>query len=303
MTSWKKLIMGKCKFNEGWLDSVHYRKWLKPVVGNICEAYCTMCKKKIQLGTMGVKALDSHAKSVKHANNAQAMEKTLPITARFPPANGAKEPVASTSRPTATAPPPEANFSQPAADAPPAPPPATAAARVDLRTSFGSTPTLKAEVLWTLHTISKHHSYNGNEGVSALFKCMFPDSDIANSFSCGADKTAYIAKFGLAVYIKEELVSKVNKSPFVLMFDESLNQTTKNKQLDVHVRFWDEGQVQSRYLGSEFMGHSTAKDLLSHLKVSTINHTHNDRQTHTCTDCPTYARVDCSSHFCFVSFI
>ncbi|XP_028296859.1 uncharacterized protein LOC114458643 [Gouania willdenowi] len=125
---------------------------------------------------------------------------------------------------------------------------------------------MKAEVLWTLNTIAKHQSYNGNEGISELFKSMFPDSDIATTFTCGSDKTAYIAKFGLAVHIKEELVSKVNKSPFVLMFDESLNETTKNKQLDVHVRFWDEGQVQSRYLGSQFMGHSTAQDLLSHLK-------------------------------------
>ncbi|XP_078027544.1 uncharacterized protein LOC117265688 [Epinephelus lanceolatus] len=95
---------------------------------------------------------------------------------------------------------------------------------------------------------------------------MFPDSDIAGTFTCGADKTAYIAKFGLAIHIKDELVSKVNKSPFVLMFDESLNEITKTKQLDVHVRFWDEGQVHSRYLGSQFMGHSTAQDLLSHLK-------------------------------------
>ncbi|XP_072571938.1 uncharacterized protein [Paramormyrops kingsleyae] len=125
---------------------------------------------------------------------------------------------------------------------------------------------MKAEVLWTLNTIAKHQSYNGNEGISELFKCMFPDSDITNTFSCGPDKTAYIAKFGLAVHIKEELLSKVNKSPFVLMFDESINETTKNKQLDVHVRFWDEGQIQSRYLGSRFMGHSTAQDLLSHLK-------------------------------------
>lgn len=54
------------------------------------------------------------------------------------------------------------------------------------------------------------------------------------------------------------------------MFDESLNETTKNKQLDVHVRFWNEGQVQSRYLGSQFMGHSTAQDLLSQLKVRVI---------------------------------
>lgn len=61
------------------------------------------------------------------------------------------------------------------------------------------------------------------------------------------------------MYIKEDLVSKVNKSPFVLMFDESLSQTTKNKQLDVHVCFWDEGQVQSRYLDSKYKGHSTGK--------------------------------------------
>ena len=100
---------------------------------------------------------------------------------------------------------------------------------------------------------------------------MFPDFDIASTFTCGANKTAYIAKFGLAIHIKDELVSKVNKSPFVLMFDESLNETTKTKQLDVHVHFWDEVQVQSRYLGSQFMGHSTAQDLLSHLKVSLIN--------------------------------
>lgn len=70
---------------------------------------------------------------------------------------------------------------------------------------------------------------------------MFPDSDIANTLTCSANKTAYEAKFGLATYIKDKLVSKVNKSPFVLIFVESFNETTKNKQLDVHVRFWDEG--------------------------------------------------------------
>ena len=46
---------------------------------------------------------------------------------------------------------------------------------------------------------------------------MFPDSDIAHSFRCGADKTAYIAKFGLAVHIRDELVSKVNQSPLLLV--------------------------------------------------------------------------------------
>ncbi|KAJ8346945.1 hypothetical protein SKAU_G00283460 [Synaphobranchus kaupii] len=38
----------------------------------------------------------------------------------------------------------------------------------DLRTTFGSTPTLQAEVLWTLHTVAKHQSYNANEGIGSM---------------------------------------------------------------------------------------------------------------------------------------
>ena len=79
-------------------------------------------------------------------------------------------------------------------------------------------------------------------------------------------------RFGLAPYIKKELISKVNEDAFVIMFDESMNRSTKNKQLDLHVRHWmtDETSthVQSRFFGSQFLGHSTADDLLEHFKVN-----------------------------------
>ena len=52
------------------------------------------------------------------------------------------------------------------------------------------------------------------------------------------------------------------------MFDESLNKSTQQKQMDVHVRYWHAGQVTSRYLGSEFMGHATAADKLKKLTSS-----------------------------------
>lgn len=94
-------------------------------------------------------------------------------------------------------------------------------------------------MLWTFHTVTKHQSYTGNENIDELFQIMFPDSEIAKTFKCGKDKTAYMARFGLADYIKKDLISKIT-GPFVLMFDESLNQTNKTKQLDVHVRFWYE---------------------------------------------------------------
>lgn len=91
----------------------------------------------------------------------------------------------------------------------------------------GSTPTLRAEVMWVLKTVSEHHSYTSNENVTI----MFPDSEVAATFSCGSNKTAYITKFGLAPFITKELTDHVNMSNgFVIMFDESLNKMTKSKQ-------------------------------------------------------------------------
>ena len=50
-------------------------------------------------------------------------------------------------------------------------------------------------------------------------------------------KTACISKFEIIPYISEQIVADANKDAFVLMFEESLNQTTKKKHLDVHVRY------------------------------------------------------------------
>lgn len=43
----------------------------------------------------------------------------------------------------------------------------------DIQALCGSTPTLKAELMWTLKRISDHHSYTSNENISKLFKVMF----------------------------------------------------------------------------------------------------------------------------------
>lgn len=141
--------MGKCKFNNLWMDKISFRHWLKPVVGNVHEAYCTLCKKRIQLATMGVKALDSHAKSAKHENLLKLKDRTPSVSSVFPVTVASQ---------LAAAPAAQAHVSQ---LTPPAAASASTAAPppiVDLRTAFGSTPTLKAEVLWTLHCISKHQS-------------------------------------------------------------------------------------------------------------------------------------------------
>lgn len=224
--------MGKCKFNDNWRERF---EWVKRVPNNNCEAYCTLCKRALKLGTLGVKALESHQKSDKH----QASEKSKRESHAMTPFCS----VASTEGGTSSS----SNLSE----------------------LMGSASTMKAEVIWVFNTVVKHQSYRSNDDVAELFELMFPDSKIAKTFSCGKDKTAYIARFGLAQFIKQDLVSKVS-GPFVIMFDESLNRATKNKQLDLHIRYWDGEKVHSRYLGSQFMGHSTANDLLKEVKVSSV---------------------------------
>jgi len=55
---------------------------------------------------------------------------------------------------------------------------------------------------------------------------------------------------------------------FVLAFDESLNKITQSGQMDVHIRYWDEvsERVMTRYVGSQFLGHATAIDLVDAFK-------------------------------------
>ena len=81
-------------------------------------------------------------------------------------------------------------------------------ATTDIRSTFASTETLKAELLWTLQTVAKDQSYHSNDDIAPLFTLMFPDSATAQGFSCGENKTAYLAKYGLGQFIKQKLVAQ-----------------------------------------------------------------------------------------------
>ena len=95
-----------------------------------------------------------------------------------------------------------------------------------------------------------------------IFRLMFSDSKIASQFSCGEKKAAYLTTFGLGPYFADQLFKNLQSKPaYVLLFDETLNEDLQEKQLDVYVRFWEDRQVVTRFLHSEFLGHATAQDL------------------------------------------
>ena len=90
---------------------------------------------------------------------------------------------------------------------------------------------------------------------------MFSDSQIAQSFSCGATKCAYLACFGIYPYFHELLIGKIRAvTYYTLSFDESLNQINQKKQMDMIVRLWDSkrSKVTERCFNLEFIRHATA---------------------------------------------
>ena len=94
------------------------------------------------------------------------------------------------------------------------------------------------EVLWIVEVITSYYSFSSCKDISYLFSKMFPDSQIAQSFSCGATKCAYLTCFGIYPYFHELLIEKIRAVKYyALSVDESLNQINWKKQMDMIVRF------------------------------------------------------------------
>ena len=105
------------------------------------------------------------------------------------------------------------------------------------------------------------NSINFLDDISESFTVMFPDSKIASQMRLKL--LPDVANFGIAHHFVSVLNDEISKSViYSLSFDESLDKTTQECEMDLLVRFWDEtyNDVKMRYLGSTFFGHATAKD-------------------------------------------
>lgn len=133
--------------------------------------------------------------------------------------------------------------------------------------------TTKAEILWCLQTVSCHLSLSTAAKCVNAFKLMFEDSAAAKSLALGYTKIAYLIVHGLAPFFRKEILDDISKGDyFVVSFDESLNKISTKEQMDFFLRYWSKkkNEVISRYIGSQFLGHTTAADLLEAFK-SEIN--------------------------------
>ena len=93
---------------------------------------------------------------------------------------------------------------------------------------------LHAEVLYFIRVITNHYSFSSCKDINLLLSIVFSDSQIAQSFSCGATKCAYLPCFDIYSYFHELLIEKIRAVKYyTLSFDESLNQINQKRQMDI----------------------------------------------------------------------
>jgi hypothetical protein len=67
---------------------------------------------------------------------------------------------------------------------------------------------------------------------------MFPDSKIAQGYSQGSTRMAYVLNYGLGSLFNEHLRAVKSSICFTGYFDESTNRVIKQGKMDLHVRFF-----------------------------------------------------------------
>ena len=127
----------------------------------------------------------------------------------------------------------------------------------------------KAELLWALKSVMSHFSYNSSQDIGDVFRAKYPDSKIAQQWSCGATKLSFLIWNCTLL-----LLAELTEAPcFVLSFDESFNPELQQEQMDFVERYFAQGMVKTRYLTSAFLGHTRAEDLKAKFEeaVSDLN--------------------------------
>ena len=56
---------------------------------------------------------------------------------------------------------------------------------------------------------------------------MFSDSQIAAKYSQEETKSKYVVQFGLALFVKDELITDIQKTSYSFKFDETTNSQVK----------------------------------------------------------------------------
>ena len=128
---------------------------------------------------------------------------------------------------------------------------------------------MKSE-LYFAHFVAEHNlSFATADHFTKLCKVMFPDSKIAESFSCARTKTKALITHALAPSAEEAVVSACQRQPFSILCDGG-NDNFQKKYSGILVRLWDEAQckVVVRFLDCPICNIATGETLFQALETA-----------------------------------
>ena len=121
-----------------------------------------------------------------------------------------------------------------------------------------------AEIFFSTFVAEHNLAFLAADHFTKLCKVMFPDSKIAQGFSCCRTKTTAIVKYALAPTINNEVIQSCCTSPFTLLCDGGNDQTDR-KYFSIMVRYWDkvEQHPVTRFLSMPVCNVATAQSLFT----------------------------------------
>ena len=130
-----------------------------------------------------------------------------------------------------------------------------------------------AELYFTTFVAEHNLPFLASDHFTKLCKVMFPDSKIAEGFSCARTKTTAIVKFALAPAFIAEVVQVCQTSPFTILCDGGNDQFGK-KYFAIMVRVWDDSKRQAvtRFLAMPVCNVSTAEALFNAVEYELESH-------------------------------
>lgn len=217
--------MGKTKFQQRW--KLEY-PWLKELPNDETRAFCTICLSRFRIDNSGIAQVRSHAQRHDSGSSTEDSKQRKFVVSGS----------------------------------------STSLSKKVVQKCIAFSPedqVTNAEIIQALHHVDNNHSFASASTDTERFQKMFPDSQIAKDYEQGKTKIKYNIQFGIAPFIKEQLMAKIKGIPYTFKFDETTTTQVK-KQYDGYVQFWDTSinEVVNVYCGSLFVGHCGADALVKH---------------------------------------
>ena len=132
---------------------------------------------------------------------------------------------------------------------------------------------IRAEIYFAKFVAEHNLPFLVADQFSRLTKVMFPDSKIAEAYSCARTKTAAIITHALAPAMREEVVHACCSSAFTILCDGG-NDHFDKKYFTVLVRYWDDkvNHVVTQFLAMPVCNKADAEHLFDALNTAMEEH-------------------------------